>query len=84
VAARRTGRRQSLRSRQIELPAELGNIRELENIVERVLIASRGTRFELVEETAPAESASAEAEDVPAEARTLAQLERDHLVATRG
>jgi transcriptional regulator with GAF, ATPase, and Fis domain len=60
----------------------LGNIRELENIVERVLIANRGTRFELVEETAPAESAGVEARDVPAEARTLAELERDHIAAT--
>ena len=50
--------------------------------MERVLIASRGTRFELVEETAPAKSAGAEAREVPAEARTLAQLERDHIAAT--
>jgi transcriptional regulator with GAF, ATPase, and Fis domain len=59
-----------------------GNIRELENMVERVLIASRGTRFELGEETAPAESAGVEPPAVPAEARTLAELERDHIVAT--
>jgi transcriptional regulator with GAF, ATPase, and Fis domain len=41
-----------------------------------------GSRFELVEETAPAKSAGAEARDVPAEARTLAELERDHIAAT--
>ena len=38
--------------------------------------------FELVEETAPAKSAGADAREVPAEARTLAELERDHIAAT--
>jgi transcriptional regulator with GAF, ATPase, and Fis domain len=59
-----------------------GNIRELENIVERALISSRGARFDLSDETPPTGSAGHDVQHAPGGARTLAQLERDHIVAT--
>jgi PAS domain S-box-containing protein len=59
-----------------------GNIRELENIVERALISSRGARFDLSDETPPSGSAGHDVQQAPGGARTLAQLERDHIVAT--
>ena len=59
-----------------------GNIRQPENVVERELISSRGTRFELSDEMPPSGSAGHDAQQAPGGARTLAQLERDHIVAT--
>ena len=59
-----------------------GNIRELENIVERALISSRGTRFDLSDETPPSGRAGHDLRQATGGARTLAQLERDHIVAT--
>ena len=58
-----------------------GNIRELENVVERALIGSRGTRFDLTDETGLAGAGPALL-GVPAEIRTLEQHERDYIVAT--
>jgi DNA-binding NtrC family response regulator len=59
-----------------------GNVRELENLIERVLITSRGTRFELGGEVASHDDAVPAARNLPGAPRTLAQLERDHIVAT--
>jgi transcriptional regulator with GAF, ATPase, and Fis domain len=59
-----------------------GNIRELENVVERALISSRGTRFEIGDEPVLAAAAGPDDRDPSGRARTLAQLERDHVVAT--
>jgi PAS domain S-box-containing protein len=59
-----------------------GNVRELENVIERVLITSRGTRFELGGEVASHDDAVPAARNLPGAPRTLAQLERDHIVAT--
>jgi transcriptional regulator with GAF, ATPase, and Fis domain len=58
-----------------------GNIRELENVVERALIATRGTRFDLVEE-AGLSGAGPALPDVAGGTRTLEQVERDYIVAT--
>ncbi len=58
-----------------------GNVRELENVVERAVISSRGGTFEVGDDimtgtdTMPVESGAAQGR------RTLAQLERDHIVA---
>jgi PAS domain S-box-containing protein len=59
-----------------------GNIRELENVVERALISSRGTRFEIGDEPVLAAAAGPDDRDPSGRARTLAQLERDHVIAT--
>jgi formate hydrogenlyase transcriptional activator len=57
-----------------------GNIRELENLVERALISSRGARFDIGDE---AGFAGPGADGVSmAGAHTLAHLERNHIVAT--
>ena len=59
-----------------------GNIRELENVVERLLISSRGARFELGDDDVTSAPRGAEAGEPSGGARTLAELERDHVVAT--
>jgi PAS domain S-box-containing protein len=58
-----------------------GNIRELENVVERALIATKGTRFDLVNETGLAGAGPA-LPGRPEDMRTLEQHERDYIVAT--
>jgi DNA-binding NtrC family response regulator len=58
-----------------------GNIRELENVVERALISTRGTRFDLVDETGRP-GADPALPGVAGGMRTLEQLERDYIVAT--
>jgi PAS domain S-box-containing protein len=59
-----------------------GNIRELENVVERALISSRGARFEIGDEPVLAAAAGPDDRDQSRRAHTLAQLERDHVIAT--
>ena len=58
-----------------------GNIRELENVVERAVITSRGARFDIGEDHLEA-GGSGEAQVAAAGARTLADLERVHILAT--
>ena len=58
-----------------------GNIRELENVVERTLITSRGARFELGEDHLEAVGPG-EAQVAAAGTQTLADLERVHILAT--
>ena len=59
-----------------------GNIRELENVIERGLIAGRGReRFEFVDDDRSGILAARTAPE-PDEARTLAQIEHDHIVQT--
>jgi DNA-binding NtrC family response regulator len=59
-----------------------GNIRELENVLERALIASRGARFEIRDDAVAANGAfTAGAGEAPA-FRSLTQIEHDHILAT--
>jgi PAS domain S-box-containing protein len=57
-----------------------GNIRELENVLERALITSRGARFEIRDEAVVASGAAAAGE--PPAFRSLSQTEHDHILAT--
>jgi transcriptional regulator with GAF, ATPase, and Fis domain len=59
-----------------------GNIRELENVLERALIASRGARFEIRDEPGAAAGAAPDVRTLSPVARSLAQLEHDHILAT--
>ncbi|WP_239493513.1 sigma 54-interacting transcriptional regulator [Luteitalea sp. TBR-22] len=58
-----------------------GNIRELENVVERALIATRGAQFDLVDVGGPPLPLPADPVADPG-TRTLEQLERDYILAT--
>jgi DNA-binding NtrC family response regulator len=59
-----------------------GNIRELENVVERAVISSRGSRFEISDDSQIADSILPSESGASNGRRTLAQLERDQIVAT--
>ena len=52
-----------------------GNVRELQNVIERAVIATTGRTLHLP-------SATRRAQRAASSARTLAQVERDHIVAT--
>jgi DNA-binding NtrC family response regulator len=66
-----------------------GNIRELENVIERAVILSPGPDLALGPEALPAPSAGApingvtqpDASDSPADSLTLEQAERNHIVS---
>jgi formate hydrogenlyase transcriptional activator len=59
-----------------------GNVRELESVVERAIISSTGPALRLGREFRP-ERPAATPEAAPRDgARTLTQLERDHIVST--
>ncbi len=59
-----------------------GNIRELENVVERAVISTRGAMIDQIEEPVSADrrppATAAAADDL----RSLEQVERDHIVST--
>jgi PAS domain S-box-containing protein len=57
-----------------------GNVRELESVVERAVITSIGPSLRIRDEPAP--GSPAEAPAASDGARTLTQLERDHIVST--
>ena len=59
-----------------------GNIRELENVVERAVISSDGSRLELDEDSPVSDRASFVRSVAPEMGATLEQLEHDHIVAT--
>ena len=59
-----------------------GNVRELENVVERAVISSPGPRFELGDDVAAREPPPAVEPAAREPQQTLARLERDHIVAT--
>jgi formate hydrogenlyase transcriptional activator len=52
-----------------------GNVRELQNVIERAVVATTGPTLRLPEQERRIDRA-------PASSRTLAQVERDHIVAT--
>ena len=52
-----------------------GNVRELQNVIERAVVATKGPTLRLPEQERRADRA-------PKSSRTLAQVERDHIVAT--
>jgi DNA-binding NtrC family response regulator len=60
----------------------LGNIRELESVVERAVISTRGEMFDLGEDAAATLRPSPPRDQDPDDPRTLEQVERDHVVAT--
>jgi transcriptional regulator with GAF, ATPase, and Fis domain len=60
----------------------LGNIRELENVVERAVISTRGEMFDIGEDDAATPRSSPPRGQDSADPRTLEQVERDHIVAT--
>jgi formate hydrogenlyase transcriptional activator len=57
-----------------------GNIREVENVVERALIASRGARFEIRDEAVVATGTGAAGPGEQPGFRSLAQIEHDHIL----
>ena len=59
-----------------------GNIRELENVVERAVISTRGEMIDLIEEPASAERRPPGPIAASDDVRSLEQVERDHIVAT--
>jgi PAS domain S-box-containing protein len=59
-----------------------GNVRELESVVERAVISSAGPTLRLGPEFSHDRPAAVPGAADPASARTLTQLERDHIVST--
>jgi transcriptional regulator with GAF, ATPase, and Fis domain len=59
-----------------------GNVRELENVVERAVISTRGPMFEIGNDPVMTVSLSPTGIGGPDDRRTLAQAERDHITAT--
>jgi chemotaxis protein methyltransferase CheR len=59
-----------------------GNVRELENVVERAVISARGAMFELGDDPVTTVSLSPARDGGREDRRTLAQAERDHMTAT--
>ncbi len=59
-----------------------GNIRELENVVERAVISTRGEMIDVIEEPASAERRPPAPLAASDDLRSLEQVERDHIVAT--
>jgi DNA-binding NtrC family response regulator len=64
-----------------------GHVRELENVVERAVISSRGDMFEVsdwISDLIPLEGSESphEVQSSAANGKTLEQLERDHIVST--
>ena len=59
-----------------------GNVRELENVVERAVISTQGSMFEIGEEPEATVSSSPMVAGDPDDRRTLAQAESDLMTAT--
>jgi PAS domain S-box-containing protein len=68
--------------KNLEAREWVGNVRELESVIERAVITSKGTRLQLADETEPSGSGETVAATSAGAIKTLADAERDHIVTT--
>ena len=68
--------------KDLETREWVGNVRELESVIERAVITSQGTTLNLADDAAPARSAVSAGSGSQAGQKTLEQAERELIVAT--